>query len=75
MIFTDSQRSYVEHLVGDYFGDRITMLAPQQQDTLTALVGEIIWQEGIEALTPARLKSVTELATDHPWDGGFNTVL
>ena len=64
MAFLDDDRAYVDQLVVEYYGDRLTGLTPERLATLHELFGEVMWHEGIEALTPQRLTTLLEFTEE-----------
>ncbi|MDQ2101485.1 hypothetical protein [Azospirillum isscasi] len=64
MAFLDDDRAYVDQLVVEYYGDRLAGLAPERLAALHDLFGEVMWHEGIEALTPQRLNTLLEFSAE-----------
>ncbi|KAA0687198.1 hypothetical protein [Azospirillum brasilense] len=64
MAFLDDDHAYVDQLVVEYYGDRLTGLAPARLAALHALFGEVMWHEGIEALTPQRLNTLLDFTEE-----------
>ncbi|MBK3775336.1 hypothetical protein JJL56_09600 [Azospirillum sp. YIM DDC1] len=64
MAFLDDDHAYVDQLVVEYYGDRLTGLAPERLAALHALFGEVMWHEGIEALTPQRLNTLLDFTEE-----------
>lgn len=61
---TEVDRAYVDQLFDEYCGDRAASLAPERLHAARALFGEIMWDEGIEALTPGRLDCILDFAAE-----------
>ncbi|AIB12556.1 hypothetical protein ABAZ39_11235 [Azospirillum argentinense] len=64
MAFLDDDRAYVDQLVVEYYGDRLTALSPERLAALHVLFGEVMWHEGIEALTPQRLNTLLDFTEE-----------
>ena len=64
MAFPDDDRAYVEQLVEEYYGNRLDGFAPERLAALQELFGEVMWHEGIEALTPHRLDALLEFTEE-----------
>lgn len=59
-------QGYVEQLVEEYCGERIAGFPRACRIEIHRLFGDVMWHEGIEALTPARVDTIIAYATAHP---------
>ncbi|MCW2243293.1 hypothetical protein [Azospirillum canadense] len=57
-------RIYEDALFTEYCGDRVAALSPQRRRTAHDLFCDVMWHEGIEALTPERLDCILDFAAE-----------
>lgn len=60
----DEDRIYAEQMFDEYFGERAASLTPKRLCAARELFADIMWHEGIEALTPARLESILDYTAE-----------
>lgn len=56
---------YTEQLAWELCGDRFAALAPAHRGAVCAMFDDIMDQEGIEALTPARVDTIIAYTATH----------
>ena len=59
---SDEDRVYADQMFDEFYGDRAAALTPQRLSAARELFSDIMWHEGIEALTPARLDTILDYA-------------
>ncbi|MBP2314703.1 hypothetical protein [Azospirillum soli] len=59
---------YTAQLVRELCGDRFLALAPEHQGAICAMFDDIMNEEGIEALTPARVDTIIAYTATHLLD-------
>ncbi|MGQ9365489.1 hypothetical protein [Azospirillum sp. ST 5-10] len=52
---TDTEGEYVEQLIAECCGGKAAVLRPPERAAFATLFADVLWHEGIEALTPERL--------------------
>ena len=66
MTGTHEDHRYVEQLVTDYCGERVAAFTPERRSAVETMFGDVLWQEGIEALTASRVDAILEHTAHHP---------
>ncbi|WP_448204720.1 hypothetical protein [Azospirillum sp. sgz302134] len=56
----NDDRDYTEQMFKEYYGERLAGLPADRVAAACDLFGEVMWHEGIEALTPERLDTILE---------------
>jgi len=61
---SDDDRVYADQMFDEYYGERVATLTPERLSAARELFSDIMWHEGIEALTPARLDTILDYTAE-----------
>ena len=63
-IQSTEDHDYEDALFKEYCGDRVAALSPERRRAAHDLFCDVMWHEGIEALTPERLDCILDFAAE-----------